>query len=126
MQLKIILMLLAVLAGMAFYGLWQRLEIQALVGEVKDLTLEVSTSKENEKIAKASLEFQEDQFALSNLKIQALGVKLAESQEQVTYVRKLFNGHDFADLLAKKPGLIEKRMIAASAKALKRLEDATK
>ena len=126
MSIKVIGALLVVMALMAFYGMWQKLEIANLVGEVKSLTIELSVSKENEKVANTSLKFQQEQFADSTRKITELGVKLVEAQENVTYVKKLFNGQRFRELLEKNPTLIELRMIKATEKVLQELEDVTK
>ena len=49
--------------------------------------------------------------------------KFDKAEEEKKRLVKLFSNHDFANLLAKKPGLITKRMIAATEKRFKEIED---
>lgn len=49
---------------------------------------------------------------------------LSEAVKRLEASRKLFAGHDFAALLAAKPGLIERGMASATKKVFKRLEEA--
>ena len=124
------------LIGMAALGVlctWLYIQVQAkdLIIAVKDskiqvLTTELEVSEGNLATAEISNKFQADQVAAFQQQIIKISAEREESRKQVEYVRNLFMGHDFRRLLEKKPGLIEKRMIKATAKVLKELEDATK
>lgn len=125
--------LIGVIVALGILLTWGQLQIwtlkfenQVLITKVQSLSIELSTSLSNEETANTILAFRENQIQESDLRIDKLQGELVVSRKNVDYVRKLFNGHNFAKLLAGKPGMIEKRMIAATAKVLKELEDVTK
>lgn len=101
-------------------------EISALTLKNQQLTTELDVSEGNLATAEISNKLQSDQVAAFQQQIIKISAEREESRKQVEYVRNLFMGHDFRRLLEKKPGLIEKRMIKATAKVLKELEEATK
>lgn len=49
--------------------------------------------------------------------------KFDKAEEEKKRLVKLFSNHDFANLLSKKPGLITKRMISATEKRFKEIQD---
>lgn len=100
-------------------------EISALTLKNQQLTTELDVSEGNLATAEISNKLQSDQVAAFQQQIIKISAEREESRKQVEYVRNLFMGHDFRRLLEKKPGLIEKRMIKATAKVLKELEEAT-
>jgi len=63
------------------------------------------------------------QMTAATEKVQA---SMAKEREKVTYVRQLFGDHDFANLAEKKPGLISKKMQAATAKVFSEIEAASR
>ena len=101
-------------------------EISSLTLKNQQLTIELDVSEGNLATAEISNKLQSDQVAAFQQQIIKISAEREESRKQVEYVRNLFMGHDFRRLLEKKPGLIEKRMIKATAKVLKELEEATK
>lgn len=124
------------LIGMAALGVlcaWLYIQVQAkeLIIAAKDseiqvLTTSLEVSEGNLATAEIANKLQSDQVAAFQQQIIKISAEREESRKQVEYVRNLFQGHDFRMLLEKKPGLIEKRMVKATAKVLKELEDATK
>jgi len=124
------------LIGMAALGVlcgWLYIQVQAkqLIIAAKDsqiqvLTTELEVVEGNLATAEISNKFQADQVAKFQQQIIKIGAEREESKRQVDYVRDLFMGDRFRQLLEKNPTLIEVRMIKATAKVLKELEDATK
>ena len=117
------LLVVVVLMG-AFIG-WQKLEAQALVIENQNLTKERDAAVNSKKALETTIEVQATQIAENAEQMRELENKRIEAERQVQYVQTLFSDHDFARLLAAKPGLIEKRMINATAAVLGDLEAAT-
>ncbi len=124
---KYVSMILGVILMWAFFLLWMNeKEIGSLTLKNQQLTTELDVSEGNLATAEISNKLQSDQVAAFQQQIIKISAEREESRKQVEYVRNLFMGHDFRRLLEKKPGLIEKRMIKATAKVLKELEEATK
>lgn len=123
------------LIGMAALGVlcgWLYIQVQAkeLIIAAKDskiqvLTTELEVVEGNLATAETANKLQSDQVEKFQQQIIKISAEREESRKQVEYVRNLFQGHDFRMLLEKKPGLIEKRMIKATAKVLGELEEAT-
>ncbi len=123
---KYVSMILGVILMWAFFLLWMNeKEIGSLTLKNQQLTTELDVSEGNLATAEISNKLQSDQVAAFQQQIIKISAEREESRKQVEYVRNLFMGHDFRRLLEKKPGLIEKRMIKATAKVLKELEEAT-
>jgi len=124
------------LIGMAALGVlcgWLYIQVQAkeLIIAAKDsqiqvLTTELEVVEGNLATAEISNKIQSDQVAKFQQQIIKIGAEREQSKRQVDYVRDLFMGDRFRQLLEKNPTLIEVRMIKATAKVLKELEDATK
>lgn len=124
---KYVSMVLGAILMWALFILWMNeKEISSLTLENQQLAIELDVSEGNLATAEISNKLQSDQVAAFQQQIIKISAEREESRKQVEYVRNLFMGHDFRRLLEKKPGLIEKRMIKATAKVLQELEDATK
>jgi len=124
---KYVSLALAAVVMWAMFMLWMNeKEISSLTLKNQQLTIELDVSEGNLATAEISNKLQSDQVAAFQQQIIKISAEREESRKQVEYVRNLFMGHDFRRLLEKKPGLIEKRMIKATAKVLQELEDATK
>jgi len=118
-------MFLVIVAVTGLLG-WEKLKVKDLLIVNQQLSTQVEVAEGNLTVAKTAYNLQAEQVAAFQEKIAEMEAQRVESRKQVEYVRNLFMDHDFRKLLEKKPGLIEKRMIAATAKVLKELEDATK
>ena len=124
---KYVSLALAAVVMWAMFMLWMNeKEISSLTLKNQQLEIELDVSEGNLATAEISNKLQSDQVAAFQQQIIKISAEREESRKQVEYVRNLFMGHDFRRLLEKKPGLIEKRMIKATAKVLKELEEATK
>jgi len=124
---KYVSMALGAILMWALFMLWMNeKEISSLTLENQQLSTQLEVSEGNLATAEIANKFQSDQVAAFQQQIIKISAEREESRKQVEYVRNLFQGHDFRMLLEKKPGLIERRMIKATAKVLKELEDATK
>ena len=118
-------LLLAVIVVMALGGVWMKFQIDALKLENVNLTTERDAAVASVESLETTIQVQAEQMAASQEKMRELETQRLEAQRQVQYVQTLFADHDFARLLAAKPGLIEKRMIAKTAEVLGELEAAT-
>ena len=100
--------ILSLLAGT--YGLWQKVQVEQLRNEIQVLTIEKDAAVASQRAAEEAQAFQAiqvQQFQVKNAELQAAA---AAARKQVQYTRDIFNDHDLANLMAKKPGLITKRM----------------
>lgn len=124
---KYVSMVLGAILMWSLFILWMNAkEIGSLTLKNQQLNTQLEVSEGNLATAEIANKFQSDQVAAFQQQIIKISAEREESRRQVEYVRNLFQGHDFRMLLEKKPGLIERRMIKATAKVLKELEDATK
>jgi len=123
MFLKAALMAIVVLA---LYAVWQKFQIQTLTIENINLTTERDAAVASVDTLETTLVVQAEQIARSAVKMREMDAERLLAQKEVQRIRSLFSGHDFARLLAAKPGLIENRMIKATAEVLQELADATK
>jgi uncharacterized protein HemX len=113
MQYIAMLFLVTTLLG-GGYGMWQKIQLQAAEAEVQVLALELSTSKANEAQLQEEMDLVAVQVGQFQKKIAQIEAERATARKQVEYTRNLFNDHDFANLMAKKPGLITIRMQKAT------------
>jgi len=89
-----------------------------LTGEVTKLEIAVEIKDKTINQVKTDL--------LTNEKNQkVLNEELAAARKDKDEIIKLFGDHDFAKLVAKKPGLIEKKINTATKKVLKEIENVT-
>ena len=116
---------MAAIAILLVYIGWQHIEKQALVIENQNLTKERDAALASSKALETTIEVQATQIAENAEKQRQLEIERLEAMRQVQYVQTLFADHDFARLLAAKPKLIEKRMVAKTAEVLSELEAAT-
>ena len=117
--------LLAVIIVMALGGVWMKFQLDALKIENINLTTERDAAVASVEALETTIQVQAEQMAANAEKMRELDSARLEAQKEVQYVRTLFADHDFARLLAKKPELIERRMIKKTAEVLDELESAT-
>ena len=113
MQYIAMLFLVTTLLG-GGYGMWNKIQLQAAEAEIQVLVIEKDAAVASQRAAEEAQAFQAiqvQQFQVKNAQLQADAV---EARKQVQYTRELFNDHDFANLMAKKPGLITIRMQKAT------------
>lgn len=96
------------------YGMWQKIQVGQLENENQRITIELSTSKANEAQLQDEMDLVAVQVGQFQKKIAQIEAERATARKQVEYTRSLFNDHDFAKLMAKKPGLITIRMQKAT------------
>jgi uncharacterized protein (UPF0335 family) len=122
MQFILIAWLVTAVAGGGMY-LWQSGQIKDQKLEIQGLTIELGVAESNLEVSEAKSALaatQVDQFIEKMAEIDA---ERATARKQVQEMQALFNGHDFNNLLQKKPGLIQNRMQAATIKLFKEMED---
>jgi len=94
--------------------MWNKIQLQAAEAEIQALVIEKDAAQASQRAAEEAQAFQAiqvQQFQVKNAELQAAAVA---ARKQVQYTRDLFNDHDFANLMAKKPGLITIRMQKAT------------
>jgi len=110
--IAMILLVTSLLGG--GYGMWNKIKLQAAEAEIQVLVIEKDAAQASQRAAEEAQAFQAiqvQQFQVKNAELQAAAVA---ARKQVQYTRDLFNDHDFANLMAKKPGLITIRMQKAT------------
>ena len=117
--------LIGVILAMAVVGVWGKMKIDALTIENINLTTERDAAVADAEALETTIKVQAEQIAANAEKMREIEAERLEAQKEVQYVRTLFADHDFARLLAAKPGLIENRMIKKTAEVLSELEQAT-
>lgn len=117
--------LIGVILAMAVVGVWGKMQIDALTIDNINLTTERDAAVADAEALETTIKVQAEQIAANAEKMREIESERLEAQQQVQYVRTLFADHDFARLLAAKPGLIENRMIQKTAEVLNELEQAT-
>ncbi len=113
MQYIAMLLLVTTLLG-GGYGMWNKIQLQAAEAEIQVLVIEKDAAQASQRAAEEAQAFQAiqvQQFQVKNAELQAAAVA---ARKQVQYTRDLFNDHDFAKLMAAKPGLITIRMQKAT------------
>lgn len=109
MQYIAMLLLVTTLLG-GVYGMWNKIQLQAAEAEIQVLTIEKDAAVASQRAAEEAQAFQAVQVQEFQVKNAQLQADAAEARKQVQYTRDIFNDHDLANLMAKKPGLITKRM----------------
>ena len=117
--------LIGVILAMAVVGVWGKMQIDALTIDNINLTTERDAAVADAEALETTIKVQAEQIAANAEKMREIEAERLEAQKEVQYVRTLFADHDFARLLAAKPGLIENRMIKKTAEVLSELEAAT-
>lgn len=100
-------------------------KIESQRSSIDRLDIENSLLSDTNDSLKEQVMFELKQNGLHVNRSKLVSERLVKSEEQLTYIRGVFNQHDFGNLLNKKPQLITKIMIKGSAKVLKELEDAS-
>ncbi len=96
------------------YGMWQKIQLQAAESQIQGLSIELSTSVANEATLQEEIDLVAVQVSQFQEKIAQIEAERLTAMKQVEYTRTLFNDHDFAKLMAAKPGLITNRMQTAT------------
>ena len=109
MQYLAMLLLVTTLVG-GGYGMWNKIQLQAAEAEIQVLTIEKDAAVASQEAAEEAQEFQAIQVREFQVKNAQLQADAEVARKQVQYTRDIFNDHDLANLMAKKPGLITKRM----------------
>lgn len=118
-------LLIGIILAMAVAGVWMKFQIDGLTIANINLTTERDAAVATSEALETTIQVQAEQIAASAEKMRELESERLEAQKQVQYVQTLFADHDFARLLAAKPGLIEKRMVRKTAEVLSELEAVT-
>jgi hypothetical protein len=121
MQYIALLFLVTTVLGGAF-GMWQKIQVQALENENQRITIELSTSKANEAQLQDEMDLVAVQVGQFQEKIAKIEAERATARKQVEYTRNLFNDGRFARLVKENPSIITLRMGKASAKVLADLQ----
>lgn len=111
--------MLAIIAGAWFH-------YNSLVHELADLKTTVEKQKDKLDIAAQKQAAYEDALLSVNKSATKVNQELQTEREKIAPVQKIFGDHDFANLAKKKPGLITKRMQAATLNEFQKLEEITK
>jgi hypothetical protein len=113
MQYLAMVLLVTTLLG-GGYGMWQKIQLQDAEAEIQGLSIELSTSVANEATLQQEIDLVAVQVVQFQEKIAKIEAERLTARKQVEYTRTLFNDHDFAKLMAAKPGLITNRMQKAT------------
>jgi len=100
-------------------------KITSLRSQNDQLIVKNDILKTNILSLKEQVKFEEVQSILQGNRMEKLNTKLVNSEKSLTYLRGIFNGHNFSKLLSKKPQLITNRMDKATKKVLEDLENAS-
>jgi hypothetical protein len=103
--------LLGIVGVMALALFYYYMANQALKGDLQTALIKTEaaeTSLRTAKVEKALFETQIEQFAAKQIEIEN---ERNEARLEVDKMRDLFQDHDFAKLLSRKPGLVENLMI---------------
>ena len=116
---------IAVIVALAMALAWQSFKVQGLekalvVAVVKQEAAE--TTARTLETSKVLVETQLEQFTL---KVKVIEKERDEARHQVDTMRDLFQDHNFAKLLSKKPGLIENLMIKNTEEVFNEIEALT-
>lgn len=117
--------LLLVIVLLGGYGWYQDKQIAALNLENANLMTELSTSEANVAQLEDEMDLVATQVGQFQEKIAQIEAERLTARKQVEYTRSLFNDHDFAKLMAAKPGLITTRMQNATDKVFADLRAVT-
>lgn len=121
MQFILIAWLVTAVAGGGMY-LWQSGHIKDLQLDNQALTIELGVAESNLVVSEAKSALAATQVDQFIEKIAVIDAERAAARDQVQAMQALFNGHDFNNLLQKKPGLIQNRMQKATIKLFKEME----
>jgi len=122
-------MLTKPLLGIVFalvLGLWwfYTLNLQ-LKNDLQVAIIEQEAAETSLRTSQQEKELTDTQFAQFTVKMAKIEKERNEARIQVTKMRDLFQDHDFAKLLSRKPGLIENLMIKKTKKVFDEIEAIT-
>lgn len=104
---------------------WQTFKVQGLEKALVVAVVKQEAAETTAKTAKASKELAETQIDQFSEKVAIISKERDEARIQVDKMRDLFQDHDFAKLLTRKPGLIENLMIKKTQEVFNEIETIT-
>jgi len=116
---------LVALLAMGGYVWWQETKISALTTETQHLTIERDAARASVATLEATTALQARQVERFRENVAEIDAHRLSERAEVERLKAQFGSHNLSNLLDKKPGLIEKRMIEGTAAILQELEDAT-
>jgi len=105
-------------------GAW--LYVESLKDTIKNQAVDLQIANGTIAVEKEKKVFADEQLVTSQERTKELDAKIVVYRRQAESMRAIFNDHDFQMLMEKKPQLITNRMIKATEKVFKDLEDASK
>ncbi len=111
-----VFIILIVAGALSGYIIWQKWQMQILANEVQRITTERDAALVSVNTLEQTLAIQAAQVEAIQQKMAQMGAERAENRAKVAYLKQLFGGHDLQNLMAKKPGIITKRMQNATDK----------
>jgi hypothetical protein len=112
------ILLLATMAASAFYFKYSQ-------GKLAELNQKVAAEQARAESAEANLEFMQDSIARQQATLNTLAQQSVEIRREQQEVIDIFAEHDLQRLAEAKPGLIERRVNAATASVFDELEEVT-
>ncbi len=113
MQYVAVVLLITSLLGSG-YAMWTKIQLQAAESEIQGLSIELGAERANVAQLQDEIDLIAVQVGQFQEKIAQIEAERLSARKQVEYTRSLFNDHDFAKLMAAKPGLITNRMQKAT------------
>lgn len=104
---------------------WQTFKVQGLEKALVVAVVKQEAAETTAKTAKTAKELAETQIDQFSEKVAIISKERDEARIQVDKMRDLFQDHDFAKLLTRKPGLIENLMIKKTQEVFNEIETIT-
>lgn len=116
---------LAVIIALAMALAWQTFQVQGLEKELVVAAVKLDASETSARTLKTQNSLIETQLENFAAKVVKLEQERTEAKAQVTEMVNLFQDHDFANLIKRKPGLIENLMIKKTQEVFNEIEALT-
>jgi hypothetical protein len=104
---------------------WQTFKVQGLEKAIVVAAVKQEAAEASLATAKQTAELVELQLATSQEKLEKIESERDNARVQVDKMRDIFQDHDFAKLITRKPGLIENRMIKKTEEVFNEIEALT-
>lgn len=118
--------LAVIIVAMALVIVWGKFQIQGLEKELQAAVIKQEAAEATARSLESEKQVVESQLENFQRKVVEIEAEREEARKQVRYMRDIFQDHDFAKLIAAKPGLIENRMVKKTAEVLQELENVTR
>lgn len=112
-----------VLLGLALA--WQTFKVQGLEKALVVAAVKQEAAETTARTAVAEKELSDTQIRQFSEKVVIISKERDEARVQVNQMRDIFQDHDFAKLITKKPGLIENLMIKKTEQVFDEIESLT-